>query len=63
MKKTTIIAGAVIAVGIGAYLLRKKLRSRKENSAGHFSYKKGHHLVTAFAKSRSSTNEYHWNCR
>ena len=64
MKNTTLIAAAaVIAAGIGSYLVRKRFWSRKENTTGHFSHKNGRHLVTAFAKTRSSANKYHWNCR
>jgi hypothetical protein len=63
MKKVTIIAGAVIAAGIGAYLLRKKLRYRKEKTITNFSTRNGRYLKTAFAKAKSSANEYHWNCR
>ncbi|HKO78857.1 MAG TPA: hypothetical protein VJU78_00610 [Chitinophagaceae bacterium] len=56
MKKKNIIAAAAVATaGLATYLIRKKLRSRKENSANHFSPDVGRHVTDVFAKAKSAS--------
>ena len=56
MKKKNIIAAAAVATaGLATYLIRKKLRSRKEHSINHSSPDGGRHLTGVFAKAKSAS--------
>jgi hypothetical protein len=53
MKKTNIMAAAAVAAaGLATYLIRKKLRSRKEDNANHSSLDASRHLTNVFAKAK-----------
>ena len=55
MKKTNImVAAAVATAGLATYLIRKKLRSRKENNNNHSSPDDSRHLTNVFAKAKSA---------
>jgi len=55
-EKTNILAAAAVATaGLATYLIRKKLRSRKENNADHSSPDDSRHLTDVFARAKSAS--------
>ena len=45
-------AAAVVTAGIATYLIRKKLRSRKEKNVDHSSPETNRHITNVFAKAK-----------
>ena len=58
-KKNIIVAAAIAAAGIATYLIRKKLRSRKESNDDHTTHDVHRHITNVFAKAKLASTKVH----
>ena len=60
MKKTNIVAAAAVAAaGIATYMIRKRLRSRKETNDDHTTQEVHRHITNVFAKAKLASKKAH----